>query len=450
MLMTQQTNNKSVTAVLGIGVTGLSVARFLQQRGDAFVVCDTRSEPPMLTVFKQEFPATICYLGEQCEQALSSINELVVSPGLNPKHPMIVNADKQGVKIIGDIELFARHVNAPVVAITGSNGKSTVTELLGEMSRMAMRNVAVGGNLGTPALSLLAADRDLYILELSSFQLELVDSLRPEVATILNISADHLDRYQSMSSYTAAKQRIYQAAKLALVNGDDKATYPSPELDLRMIEFSLSEPVEGAFGIREIGEAFFLTGPNLSLPVAEMALQGKHNWANALAALAMGVAVGLPMDAMLTTLRTFTGLPHRCQFVARVGGVKYINDSKATNVGSALAAIEGLGLGSRANLIWIAGGVGKGAEFEVLKDAVAKHVKKALLLGEDAEKLAAALADTTDIEIVTDLNQAVVRANELAMPDDVVLLSPACASLDMFTNFEARGECFQRAVETLQ
>jgi len=448
--MAQQTNNKSITAVLGIGVTGLSVARFLQQRGESFVVCDTRDEPPMLADFKQEFPSVVCYLGAQIEQALSSFSELVVSPGLDLSHPLVVVAREQGINIIGDIELFARHVNAPVIAITGSNGKSTVTELLGEMSRVAARNVAVGGNLGIPALSLLDDDRDLYILELSSFQLELVESLKPVVATILNISADHLDRYQTMSAYTEVKQRVYNGASLALVNADDNATYLHSNVNLPTIEFSLSEPSEGSFGICQQGEEFFLSGPNLSFSIGEMALQGKHNWANALAAVALGSAVGLPMDAMLKTLRSFTGLPHRCQFVASINNVKYINDSKATNVGSALAAIEGLGLEARANLIWIAGGVGKGAEFEVLKSAVSSHVKNALLLGQDADKMSVTLAGDTTIEKVSNLEIAVTRASELAESGDTVLLSPACASLDMFTNFEARGNCFQRAVEAMK
>ncbi len=460
MNLAQQMDQR-LTAVLGIGVTGLSVARYLAGHGQPFVMCDTRTRPPLLSEFRQNFPKIPCYTGTDVDSVLAIASEIIASPGLDPDHPLLVQAAKQNIPVVGDIELFARAVRAPVVAITGSNGKSTVTRLLGEMSRTATRNVAVGGNLGTPALELLSDECELYVLELSSFQLEQTRSLEPAVATILNLSEDHLDRYPSMAEYRSAKQEIYVRAKQVVVNRDDSTTWPAGPID-EVWSFGLDLPADNApengfssdkaFGVIEQGGQFWLAqADQVLLPVDELMLKGRHNWANALAALALGSAINLPMDAMLDALRRFSGLPHRCQTVRILSGVTYINDSKATNVGAALAALEGLGHEPKnndpKNIIWIAGGQGKGADFSPLAPVVGRYVKTALLMGEDAGLMADAIAGVTTVEQVKTLEHAVHCASKLAEPGDLVLLSPACASFDMFRNFEARGDAFIAAAE---
>ncbi|UTW46713.1 UDP-N-acetylmuramoyl-L-alanine--D-glutamate ligase [bacterium SCSIO 12696] len=444
-----------MTAILGIGVTGLSVVRFLASRQVPFVVCDTREQPPLLAQFEQEFPGVDCFLGADAAQALQGASELVVSPGLAPDEPLLVAARQQGIEVIGDIELFARHVKAPVAAITGSNGKSTVTALLGEMAKAAGLRVAVGGNLGTPALELLAEDCELYVLELSSFQLEITHNLKPAVSTILNLSEDHLDRYGSMDSYLAAKQRIFHGAAHIVCNRDDNATRPGDSAaELSSFGLQLSERTLSDIhqcGIANRGGDLWLHGPDGDLmPVAELCIKGSHNWANALAAMAMGAVLGLTQEAMAAAMKTFPGLDHRCQTVRTLDGVSYINDSKATNVGATLAALEGLGNKEHPNIVWIAGGDGKGAEFHELRSTVAATVKQALLIGVDGLRIGEAIAGATDIESHQSLEGAVARARQLAQPGDLVLLSPACASFDMFNNFEHRGDMFAKAAEALQ
>ena len=460
--LAQQTDQQ-LTAVLGIGVTGLSVARFLAERGVPFIACDTRDHPPLLQQFQADFPDIDCYLGADVGQVLAVAAELIVSPGLSPNEPLLVAAREKNIPIVGDIELFARVVNAPIVAITGSNGKSTVTELLGEMAKAAGRHVAVGGNLGTPALALLDEDCELYVLELSSFQLEITESLKPAVACILNLSEDHLDRYGSMADYLAAKQRIFNGARHIVCNRDDSATRPSAlsdenacgvmgsEVELSSFGF---DTTSGCYGIAQQNGKTWLTGPEGGLlPVDELRLKGRHNWANSLAAMAMASAVGLPIESMIDVLRNFGGLDHRCQTVAVLNDVSYINDSKATNIGATLTALEGLGDQQRNNIVWIAGGESKGAvfgkEFDELITAVARFVKQALLIGADAEAIAAKVSAHTPVEFCKSIEQAVSQAQALAQPGDLVLLSPACASLDMFRNFEARGDAFIIAVEAL-
>lgn len=440
---------QQVTAVLGIGVTGLSVARFLARRGQPFVMVDTRAHPPLLNAVQEEYPEVACYLGADASAALATASEIVASPGLDPWHPVLAAAMTQGIPVVGDIELFARAANAPVVAITGSNGKSTVTQLLGEMSRVAARRVAVGGNIGIPALEVLDDACELYVLELSSFQLQQTYSLAPVVATILNLSEDHLDRYGTLAEYRAAKQRIFFGAERAVVNRQDTLTWPERPVG-KLTRFGLDHPDEQGFGvIEQQGQTWLADSQGALIATDDLMLKGRHNWANALAALALGREIGLPMDAMLQTLRSFTGLPHRCRTVRELSGVTYINDSKATNVGAALAALTGLG-NDQPHLIWLAGGQGKGADFSLLRPAVEQHVKVALLFGEDAIAIADAIDDTVAIEMVTNLDAAVVRARQLAQHGDIVLLSPACASFDMFRNFEDRGDAFVAAVGGLQ
>jgi UDP-N-acetylmuramoylalanine--D-glutamate ligase len=318
------------------------------------------------------------------------------------------------------------------------------------MAAAAGKKVAVGGNLGTPALDLLDDEVELYVLELSSFQLETTDQLNAEVATCLNISEDHMDRYASLAAYHLAKHRIFRGARQVVVNRDDALSRPLVADDLPCWSFGLGKPDFKRFGLlEEGGEKCLAYQFDALLPVRELKIRGAHNQANALAALALGHAAGLPMAPMLEALKRFAGLPHRCQWVGERNGVAYYDDSKATNVGAALAAIEGLGADLAGKLVLLAGGDGKGADFSALARPVAQYCRAVLLLGRDAERLAAALGEGVPLIRVSSLEQAVQRAAELARPGDAVLLSPACASLDMFKNFEERGRLFAQAVEAL-
>ena len=364
--------------------------------------------------------------------------------------PALQEAARRGTRLSGDIQLFTRHAKAPIVAITGSNAKSTVTTLVGDMARAAGKRVAVGGNLGTPALDLLSDEVELYVLELSSFQLETTERLGAEVATCLNISEDHMDRYDGMAQYHLAKHRIFRGARQVVVNRDDALSRPLIADQVPCWTFGLGKPDFKRFGlIEEGGEKYLAFQFETLMPTAELKIRGAHNQSNALAALALGHAVGLPFEAMLDTLRNFAGLPHRCQWVRELRGVGYYDDSKATNVGAALAAIEGLGADIAGKLVLIAGGDGKGADFSALKAPVAKFCRAVVLLGRDAEQIAEALGDAAPLVRVKTLDEAVQRCAELAQGGDAVLLSPACASLDMFKNFEERGRLFARAVEGL-
>ena len=435
--------------IVGLGVTGLSVARYLAGRDLPFAVCDTRANPPGLDQLKRFAPMADLYLGELDAELLSAADELIVNPGIALSTPAIQQAMQAGVKVIGDIELFARAADAPIVAITGSNAKTTVTTLLGLMAEKAGKRVAVGGNIGTPALNLLDEQPDLYVLELSSFQLETTDALNAEVATVLNVSEDHMDRYADVTAYIAAKQRVFTNAEAVVINRDDPATWPQ-QTQGAALSFGLTVPAAGEFGLREqSGETYLAWGDELLLPVSRLKVHGSHNYANALSALAIGAAMNLPMPAMLSALQALPGLAHRCQWLRKVHGVDWYNDSKATNVGAALAAIEGLGAGHAGKLLLIAGGDGKGADFSSLKQPVAQYCRAVLVLGRDGERVAQALGDTAVIKRVADLESAVQVAAQLAQPGDSVLLAPACASLDMFKSFEQRGDVFAQAVGEL-
>ncbi|BCQ64660.1 UDP-N-acetylmuramoylalanine--D-glutamate ligase [Pseudomonas sp. Boi14] len=354
------------------------------------------------------------------------------------------------MKLSGDIELFARNAKAPIVAISGSNAKSTVTTLVGEMAAAAGKRVAVGGNLGTPALDLLSDDVELYVMELSSFQLETTDQLGAEVATVLNISEDHMDRYSGLPAYHLAKHRIFRGARQVVFNRQDALTRPLIGEGLPCWTFGLSKPDFKAFGLREEdGEKYLAFEFQNLMPVRELKIRGAHNQSNALAALALGHAVGLPFDAMLAALRTFAGLEHRCQWVRDLDGVAYYNDSKATNVGAALAAIEGLGADIEGKIVLIAGGDGKGADFKDLRGPVAANCRAVILMGRDSDQIGEAIGDAVPLIRVGSLQEAVEQCRATAQPGDVVLLSPACASFDMFKNYEDRGHQFVRVVEEL-
>lgn len=435
--------------VVGLGITGLSCARYLHRCGISFCVVDTRANPPGLAEFQREMPEVPVYAGDYPEELVSGASELIVSPGVAMDAPIVCAAREAGVDIVGDIDLFMREAAAPVVGITGSNAKSTVTELVGQMARDAGLNVGVGGNLGTPALDLLDPERALYVLELSSFQLERAGQLKLAVAAVLNISPDHLDRHGSMVRYHQAKHRIFRGCKKAVVNRDDPLTIPLAAADVEIISWRMGKPELQGFGLSEIdGEEFICHGFDPILAPRELGLVGRHNVANALAAMALGYAAGLPLAGMVTTLRQFGGLPHRCQQVAEIDGVRYVNDSKGTNVGATIAALEGLG-GER-NIVLIAGGQGKGADFSLLQGPVTRHCKQVVLIGEDAAGLELALQDHAPVLIESSLERAVAAAAERAGQGDCVLLSPACASFDMFSGYMERGDVFCRAVKHLQ
>lgn len=436
--------------VVGLGKSGMSLVRFLARQGVPFAVCDSRNNPPELETLKRDYPQVELRLGAWDAEFLSRAAVLYVSPGVALATPALQEAAARGVQMSGDIELFARHAKAPIVAITGSNAKSTVTTLVGEMAQAAGKRVAVGGNLGTPALDLLADDVELYVLELSSFQLETTRDLGAEVAVCLNVSEDHMDRYQGMADYHRAKQRIFQGARQVVYNRDDLLSRPLSVDRLPHYSFGLGKADLRGFGLlNKDGQNSLAYQFEPLLATSELKIRGAHNQANALAALALGQAVGLPMAAMLDTLRQFKGLAHRCQWLRELKGVSYYDDSKATNVGAALAAIEGLGADIAGKLVLIAGGDGKGADFSALKAPVARFCRAVVLLGRDAEQLAQALGDAAPLLRVSSLDEAVVRCAELAQAGDAVLLSPACASLDMFKNFEERGRLFAHAVEAL-
>ena len=431
--------------VVGLGVTGVSCARFLNARGLPFSVVDTRDNPPGAQELAREFPELAIYTGEYPERLFAQASEVVVSPGIAMDAPIVLAAQEAGAQVVGDIDLFMRAAHAPVIGITGSNAKSTVTELVGQMARDAGLNVAVGGNLGTPALELLADDCELYVLELSSFQLERAGELGLAVATVLNISEDHMDRHGSLPAYHMAKHRIFRGCKLAVLNPADPLTVPLLDASARQLSWRMGEPELGGFGVRvEDGVEYLSHGFDHILATSELRLPGRHNIANALAALALGHAAGLPFEGMANTLREFRGLPHRCELVASRGGVRYVNDSKGTNIGATAAALAGLG--GDHDVVLIAGGQGKGANFRQLRDVVARHCKLVVLIGEDAGLLREALADVVDTEDATDMTEAVAQAMAAATEGDCVLLSPACASFDMFSGYEQRGDAFSEAV----
>jgi UDP-N-acetylmuramoylalanine--D-glutamate ligase len=436
--------------IVGLGKSGMSLVRFLANRGVSFAVADTRENPPELATLRRDYPQVDVRCGELDVEFLCRADELYVSPGLALATPALQQAAARGVKMSGDIDLFARNAKAPIIAISGSNAKSTVTTLVGEMAAAAGKRVAVGGNLGTPALDLLDDAVELYVMELSSFQLETTTQLGAEVATVLNISEDHMDRYSGLPAYHLAKHRIFQGARQVVVNRQDALSRPLMTEGQPCWTFGLNKPDFHGFGLREEnGEKYLAFQFDNLMPVSELKMRGAHNQANALAALALGHAVGLPMDAMLSSLRSFTGLEHRCQWLREREGVSYYNDSKATNVGAALAAIEGLGADIPGKLVLIAGGDGKGADFSGLRAPVSAHCRAVVLLGRDAERLAQTLGDAVPLIRVTSLEEAVQRSAEVAQSGDAVLLSPACASLDMFKNYEERGRLFAQAVEGL-
>ena len=420
--------------IIGLGLTGLSCVDFFVARGVTPRVMDTRVVPPGL----EKLPKNVeRWLGSLNDDWLQSADLIVASPGMALAHPSLMDAADAGVEIVGDIELFCREAQAPIVAITGSNGKSTVTTLVGEMAKAAGWQVGVGGNIGLPALMLLNNPAQLYVLELSSFQLETTHSLQAAAATILNVTEDHMDRYPlGMQQYRAAKLRIYENAAVCVVNADDAMTMPIRGVDKRCVSFGADvgdyhlNRQQGSIWLRVKGEKVLNTD--------EMHLVGQHNYTNALAALALADAVGLPRATSLKALTTFGGLPHRFQLVHEHNGVRWINDSKATNVGSTEAALNGLQV--KGTLWLLLGGDGKSADFSSLSRYLQGDHIRIYCFGRDGEALAAL---RPEIAVQTDtMAEAMQQITARVQPGDLVLLSPACASLDQFKNFEQRGDAF--------
>ena len=447
-MMTDLIATNRNTAIVGMGATGLSAARFLSSIGKSFVFADSRAEPPRLSEVRDQYPGVSLMLGPFAEDLLFGFDRVVVSPGVSLQEPALVAARERGVKLIGDVELFLEQAAAPVIVITGSNGKSTVTTLLGKMAEACGLSAGVGGNLGTPMLDLLDERHQLYIIELSSFQLELVTDTRGAIAGLLNISPDHMDRYAGLQQYHAAKHRIFLGASTVINNRQDPLTNPLLSTSVKQGSFGLNKPDLGSFGLlEEDGQQWLACGLEPLMLVADVAIKGTHNTANALAALALGQAAGLDMTAMLETLKTYKGLPHRCEHVATINDVMYIDDSKGTNVGATIAALNGFG--DNANLILIAGGQGKEQNFAQLQKPVKQFVKLVALFGEDAPQIASALENSVQVEQFDSLEDAVSKAAASAESGDIVLFSPACASFDMFSGFEQRGRCFQSAVQAV-
>jgi UDP-N-acetylmuramoylalanine--D-glutamate ligase len=434
------------SVVVGLGKTGASCLRYLAKRGIPVSATDTRRAPPGLVELGALAKSLDLRLGGFDLSLLDGASQVLMSPGVSLEEPIARAARDRGIDVLGDVELFARNVQAPVIGITGTNGKSTVTTLLARMAQRAGLAVRVGGNLGEPALDLLSPGTALYVLELSSFQLETTTRLACRAATVLNVSADHLDRYASIGEYAAAKARIFARCDTAVVNLDDPLVMAMPRAARRTLSFSLRAAVGADYAVAMHAGGWWLTrAATPLLPVARMKIKGLHNAANALAALALGEALELPFEPMLRELEEFAGLPHRSQWVAEVRGVTYINDSKGTNVGATLAAVGGMA----GPLIMIAGGDGKNQDFAPLAAAFRGKVRHAVLIGRDAARIERALAGVCTLETAATLPEAVRAAARAAQPGDTVLLSPACASLDMFRDYTERGAVFTEAVGEL-
>ena len=453
-MATPQHHTAQRTLVVGLGVTGLSVVRFLRQQGKQVAVTDSRQQPPGLAQLQEEYTDIAVFLGGFAESLLDQIDLLVLSPGVPLDSPHIQQAIQKNIPVVGDIELFVQAAQAaevPIVAITGSNGKSTVTTMVGEMAKAAGRKVAVGGNLGTPALDLLADEVDLYVLELSSFQLETTYSLQAAVATVLNISADHMDRYADLQAYADTKAVVFQNAEMGVYNADDPQVMAMQGAGQGTGDawlFTLGEPQGGkAFGIRQQdGRDYLYRGSQALLAAAQLRIPGQHNVANALASLAIGSALGFPLEAMCEVLRSFTGLPHRMALVAESQGVRWYNDSKATNVGAAKAALLGMHQPQGGRAVIILGGDCKDGDFSQLSDILHTCARAVVLCGRDIAQIEPHIPPECEVQTAASLTDAVAQAATLAQAGDHVLLAPGCASFDQFNNYTERGDRFAEIV----
>lgn len=436
--------------IVGLGPTGLSVARYLGRQGIAFAVADSRANPPGMADLRREFPDAPCEFGDFNVDFFATAKCLVVSPGIAVSTPVIKAAREHGAEIMGDVELFVRGAKAPIIGITGSNGKSSVTKLVELMAHKAGMSCYAIGNIGRFVLDVLTEPSpDLYVMELSSFQLETTQSLKTISATVLNVCEDHLDRYDSFENYAQAKAGILSNCANPVLNRDDAVVMQMADaagFNGEYTTFGMDAPAKDMFGIlKKGGQRYFAKGTRCLMAVAEMRLPGAHNAANALAALALAEAAGVPEAAMLAAIREFTGLPHRTQWIRERSGVNWFNDSKGTNVGATVAALKGL----PGKTVLIAGGQGKDADFSTLTAAVAAYARAVVLIGEDAGLIAEVVPDGVPVVIAASMSEAVGLSTEFAQAGDNVLLSPACASFDMFANYLQRGDMFSDEVRRL-
>ncbi|MDE2259461.1 MAG: UDP-N-acetylmuramoyl-L-alanine--D-glutamate ligase [Betaproteobacteria bacterium] len=439
--------------VLGLGDTGLATVSWLRAHGARVRVADTRALPPHAEALRRDYPEVDLHTGPFARDSFGDVSMIVASPGVPLAEPEVVAALQRGQEVVGDVELFARTIQSlphppRVVAITGANGKTTVTTMVGEMARAAGLETAVIGNIGTPVLAALAEMRpaEVYVLELSSFQLETTSHLKLQAATVLNVTEDHLDRYPDMAAYTAAKARIFAHCAQRVLNREDSRSLAMAVPGA--VTFGLdAAPAERDWGLSlRDGQPWICQGSQGVMALATLPLSGRHNAANAMAALALGDALGIPRTAAVQALQTFKGLPHRVERVAEVNRVTYFDDSKGTNVGATVAALTGM----TAPVVLIAGGDGKGQDFSPLKAALAQHARALVLIGRDAPRIEAAVAGCgVTLAHAADMEDAVRQAARLAQPGDVVLMSPACASFDMFDNYLHRARAFIAAVQAL-
>lgn len=426
--------------IVGLGSTGYSAAQFLQQTPLKFAVIDSRSKPPQIDSLREKLPDVPVFCGGFDQSAFDVATHLLISPGVSLNETAIHKAVQAGVTVMSDIDLFACATDKPIIAITGSNGKSTVTTMLGDMGTASGLKTAIGGNLGTPALDLLNQDADLYVLELSSFQLERTTALNAKAATVLNISADHLDRHDHLSSYASEKQRIFRGDGIMVLNADDPLVMAMQDANRSCFTFSVQQQAD--FYLRQGLKPQLMFNDECLMNADDLALEGRHNLANALAALALGHAIGLNIQAMCKALARFKGLPHRMQRVAEIRQVRWVNDSKATNIGACIAALQGY----ESKVILIAGGDAKGADMRELKPIIEAKSKAVVLIGKDAALIEQAIEHRVPTHFADSMKQAVKIAANLAEPGDSVLLSPACASLDQYKSYADRGNQFIEAV----
>jgi UDP-N-acetylmuramoylalanine--D-glutamate ligase len=449
--------------ILGLGESGLAAARWCDRQGARLRVADTRTNPPGLDELKCRLAEADFRTGEFEKSLLESIDLLVLSPGLSPGIMVVIHARAQGIPVVGEIELFAqalRHLkqHVPVLAITGTNGKTTTTTLTGHLIASTGRSVGVAGNISPAALTALMDFQDkralpqAWVLELSSFQLETTETLNATAATVLNISDDHLDRYIDLNDYALTKTRIFHGEGTQVLNRDDARVRRMVIPGHKLISFGTDAPAsEDDFGLRpNRGESWLVQGSRFLMPVSELQIAGLHNAANALAALALCAAIGIDAVSLLPALRSFKGLAHRVEKVTTLNGITYYDDSKGTNVGATVAALEGLG-GVGCKSVVILGGDGKGQDFSPLKAAVAAHARAVVLIGRDGPLIGAAI-DGGNVPILnaTDMDDAVRQCAAQARSGDAVLLSPACASYDMFRNYGHRAEAFRAAIAALE